>query len=168
MEQIKSPIAVEAATRAAQQTTRSELEKETWEKEVKSTNSLTAILRWPAAFANDVIIPLGRAAKTKAKYHVELLLFGNSPYSCQIRATGVNLLVFCSATFLFLESLSLAFFHPSSDYAVAAVGAYVSPCFPIASLCLSNTHSLPPELFGRSSLWSCYLNGWFGPRNILS
>lgn len=147
MEQVKSPIAIDAATRAAQQTTRSELEKETGEKEVK-VSSLSAILRWPAVFVNDVVKPLGRAARKKAKEHVELILFGKSPYSCQVRATGVNFLVCCSATFLFLESLALAFSPASSDYAVAAVGAYVSPCFPFAIAMVANTHLLCPELFG--------------------
>lgn len=122
MEPIKSPIAVEAATRAAQQTTRSELEKETCEKEVKVSNMAT-MLKWPVVFANDVVKPRCRSAKKKAKEHVELILYGRSPYSCQLRATGVNLLVCCSATYVFLEALALAFFPPSSDFAVAVVEA---------------------------------------------
>ena len=122
MEPIKSPIAVEAATRAAQQTTRSELEKETCEKEVKISN-LATILKWPVVFANDVVKPRCRTAKIKAKEHVELILYGRSPYSCQLQATGVNLLVCCSATYVFLEALALAIFPPSSDFAVAVIGA---------------------------------------------
>lgn len=124
MEPIKSPIAVEAATRAAQQTTRSELEKETCEKEVKVSNMAT-MLKWPVVFANDVVKPRCRSAKKKAKEHVELILYGRSPYSCQLRATSVNLLVCCSATYVFLEALALAFFPPSSDFAVAVVEATV-------------------------------------------
>ena len=122
MERIKSPIAVEAATRAAQQTAQSESEKVPLEKEDK-ISGITAILRWPVVFANETIKPLGRAAHAKAKEHVELILYGRGPYWCKIRATGINFLVFCSATYLFLDSVSLAFFPASTDFEVAAIGA---------------------------------------------
>ena len=167
MEKVKSPIAVEAAIRAAQQTARSALEKEPTEKEVKISN-LTAKLRWSVVFANDVVKPLGRAVKEKAKEHVEMILYGRSPYLCQIRATGVNLLVCCSATYLFLEALALAFFSPSSDFAVAAVGAYVFPCFPLTFAIFPSSNPLSLELFGQSLHWSCYLSGWFAPQITLT
>jgi hypothetical protein len=122
MERIKSPIAVEAATRAAQQTTQSESEKVPVEKEDK-ISMLSTILGWPVIFAKKTIKPLGRAARSKAKEHVELILYGRSPYWFKIQATGINFLVVCSATYLFLDSLSLAFFPASSDSTVAAIGA---------------------------------------------
>lgn len=121
MERIKSPIAVEAATRAAQQTTQSESEKVPIEKEDK-VNIITAVLGWPVFFAQNTIKPVGRAAIAKTKEHIEMILYGSSPYWCKIQATGINFLVFCSATFVFLDSIALAFFPASSDFAVAAIG----------------------------------------------
>ena len=122
MEQIKSPIAIEAATRAAKRTSRSKVEREAHVMEVKM-NFLRAFSRFYAVFANDTVKPLLRVAKARTKKHIALILYGQNPYSCQIRATGVNLLVCCSAIYLFLESLALAFFPAGSDFAVAAFGA---------------------------------------------
>jgi hypothetical protein len=120
MERIKSPAAVDAATRAARQTSRSEFEKDTSEKEDK-TSWISAALTWPVDFAKGTVIPMLRKARSTAKEQVALILYGSNPYSCKIRATGINVLVLCSFTYLFLEVIALAFFPPSADFAIHVI-----------------------------------------------
>jgi hypothetical protein len=120
MEQIKSPAAVDAATRAARQTSRSEFEKETNEKEDK-TSWITTALTWPVDFAKGTVVPLLRTARSTAKEQIALLLYGSNPYSCKVRATGINVLVLCSFTYLFLEVIALAFLPASADFAVHVI-----------------------------------------------
>lgn len=120
MEQVKSPAAVDAATRAARQTSRSEFEKETSEKEDKPS-WIAAGLSWPVDFAKNTVVPLIRKGRLTAKEQIAFILYGSSPYSCKIRATGINLLVLCSFVYLFLEVIALAFLPASADFAVAII-----------------------------------------------
>jgi len=127
MEPITSPIAVESATRAALQTGSSEAKNEDSEKEDKVSifHRLSVVLAWPVHFANETAIPLFRLARAKAKTEIALILFGSNPYSCKIRATGINLLVLCSFIYLFLDVITLAFFPPEADPYVAVIGCIV-------------------------------------------
>lgn len=50
-----------------------------------------------------------------------LFLYGREPYVCRWRLTAVNFVVACSTWFMFIDQVRLAFFPPSSDYALAVV-----------------------------------------------
>lgn len=121
MEPIKSIGAVEAATRAAHQTSRSEFEKETSEKEDK-VSWISVAMQWPVKFMRETVVPMIRRVRASAKHQVTMILYGSNPYSCKLRATGINLLVICSFMYLFLEAIALAFFPSASDFTVAVIG----------------------------------------------
>ena len=125
---MKSPIAIEAATRAAEQTTRTHVFLPTRKKE-EPIFAFQSLLIWPVKAFEEYILPFSKAARTKIKEQVSLILLGKHPYACELRATSVNILVICSATYLFLDSISLAFFPPSSDFAVAVIEVYVKTVF---------------------------------------
>jgi hypothetical protein len=120
MEPIKSPIAIEAATQAAEQTSRTHVLLPTKAKEEKRF-AFQSLLMWPVKAFKEFILPFSIVARAKIKEQVRLILLGKHPYACELRATSVNILVMCSSTYLFLDSLSLAFFPPASDFAVAVV-----------------------------------------------
>lgn len=122
MEPLKSVAGIEAAMRAALQTSRSSIEKTSQEKDKETNTCLSIMMGWPATFLREKMIPFYRNSRAKAKVHVEHLLYGNNPYSCKIRTTGINLLVACSFVYLFLEAISLAFLDPQADFALAIVG----------------------------------------------
>ena len=120
MEPIKSLIAIEAATRAAEQTSRTHVPLTTKTHEEKRF-AFQSLFMWPVKAFEEYILPFSQIAREKIKEQVRLILLGKHPYACELRATSVNILVMCSATYLFLDSLSLAFFPPSSDFAVAVI-----------------------------------------------
>lgn len=119
MEPIKSIQGIEAAMRAASQTSR---EVPVSPADDDSNPFCSRILKWPAKFLKQVAIPCYTSLRAKTKHHVKLLLFGQSPYTCKIRATGINFLVACSSVYLFLEVVSLSFFPADADFPVAVVG----------------------------------------------
>jgi hypothetical protein len=126
MEPIKSQLAIEAATRAAEQTSRTDIYLPAKAKEEKIF-VFQSLLIWPVRVYQKKILPFCQSARARMKKQITLILFGKHPYSCELRATSVNILVLCSSAYLFLDSLSLAFFPPSSDFAVAVIEVYVKP-----------------------------------------
>ena len=81
------------------------------------------ILLWPANFGRSVLLPWYRKQRADAKEQVSKLLYGDSPFACRVRFTGINFLVFCSIVFLFLENINLAFLSAKHDKQFAMVGA---------------------------------------------
>jgi hypothetical protein len=67
------------------------------------------------------IYRLGAKAYANTRRQGQLFLNGMKPYSFSIRITAVNLLVLCSAWYMFIDQARLAFFPPSSDDAVTIV-----------------------------------------------
>lgn len=114
---------IEAATRAAQQTGFSEvdLEQSTREKDGCGTRFVACLLI-PINFVNDTIVPWYQEKRSEVKEHVRHVLWGDAPYFCNFRITGVNILVTCSFIYMFIEVLSLAFFPPRWDFGVAVIG----------------------------------------------
>ena len=122
MEPIKASAAVESAMRASQQTSRSASTKQVSEPEDK-TNCFTACISWPVKFLNNAAIPAFQMGKRALKRHIAMFLFGETPYACQIRATGINVLVLCSLAYVFLESITLTFIPANANFAASLVGA---------------------------------------------
>ena len=130
MEPLNDPAGIEAATRAASKTVRS-----TQDKPIEAIDEsgyiqdildcLLDALSWPADFAQSTLIPWYQNERENAKQYVTSILYGDSPFACKLRITGINILVFCSVIFLFLEVINLAFLPASLDHEVATVGAYV-------------------------------------------
>lgn len=127
IEPLSDPAGIEAASRAAKLTVRSAQEKP--EEVVEETGYLQNakdffldIVSWPADFSRSTLLPLYRRQRSNAKQKVALLLYGDSPFACRVRVTGINFLVFCSITFLFLELINLAFLPADYDKQFAAIG----------------------------------------------
>lgn len=113
---------IEAATRAAHQTARS-VENEPETKEGAGLLFLlVACLAWPFKFARSSVATWYRLARAAAKEQVSHVLYGDAPFYCYIRMTGINFLVICSIIYLFLEEVTLAFFPAKWDFGVAVVG----------------------------------------------
>ena len=131
MEPLNDPVAIEASSLAATKTVRSTQDKPIEEEDESGyfqdfVDCLVDSLSWPADFAQSTLIPWYRKQRENAKQHVINVLYGDTPFSCTIRVTGINVLVFCSLIFLFLEVINLAFLPASADYEVAFVGTYVA------------------------------------------
>lgn len=80
------------------------------------------ILSWPSDFATSTLLPFYRRLRLATKMLATQLLLGDSPFSCKIRVTGINLLVLCSIAFLFLEVANLAFLPADFDDEMAIIG----------------------------------------------
>jgi hypothetical protein len=130
MEPLNDPLATEAASRAAAKTVRSTQDKPIEEEDGTGyfqdfVDCLVDSLSWPADFAQSTLVPWYRKQRENVKQHVTRILYGDAPFSCKIRLTGINILVCCSLVFLFLEVINLAFLPASVDHEVAVVGTYV-------------------------------------------
>jgi hypothetical protein len=128
MEIIDDPHGIEVAARAARKTLRSTQDKP--EELVEATGVLQDfldlmmdILAWPREFLDKTLIPLYRRLRRGAKIIMTQLLWGESPFSCRVRLTGINILVLCSIAFLFLEVINLAFLSADLDDEMAIIGA---------------------------------------------
>lgn len=62
-----------------------------------------------------------RAARLGAKVRLAKLLYGDDPFSCTPRFSGVNFLVLCSAYYMFIDNLRLASFPAEADWSVMVV-----------------------------------------------
>ena len=62
-----------------------------------------------------------RAARLGAKVRLARLLYGDDPFSCTPRFSGVNFLVLCSAYYMFIDNLRLASFPAEADRSVMVV-----------------------------------------------
>ena len=62
-----------------------------------------------------------RAARLGAKVRLAKLLYGDDPFSCTPRFSGVNFLVLCSAYYMFIDNLRLASFPAEADRSVMVV-----------------------------------------------
>jgi hypothetical protein len=131
MEPLNNRMAIEAAALAATKTLRSTQDKPIEEEDelgyfLEFVDGLVDFLSWPADFAHSTLIPWYRKQRENVKYHMTSVLYGDAPFSCRIRITGINILVFCSLVFLFLEVINLAFLPANVDHEVAVAGTYVA------------------------------------------
>ena len=123
MEQFKLPESLEFALRAALTTSRSVTVEDHATNEYTGFEWISAVLSWPVHFSKVTFIPWYKRNRSILKAHVAHMLYGDSPYACRMRVTGINLLVLCSLVYIFLEIIALAFFPASADNALAVVGA---------------------------------------------
>lgn len=127
MEPLADPEGIEAAMNAARKTVRSTQDKP--EEVLEETgffqecmDTCMDIISWPSDFIVSTLLPFYRRLRLATKLLVTELLLGEPPFSCKIRVTGINLLVFCSIAFLFLEAMNLAFLPADFDDEMAIVG----------------------------------------------
>jgi hypothetical protein len=128
MEPLKDTVGLEAAYRAAKRTFRSQSDQEVEMLEDSGYirdifGCLMDAVAWPAYFFRNSILPGYRTMHMIAKIRVSQMLYGDSPFACRIRVTGINVLVFCSVVFLFMEVANLAFVPPHVDSHVLIVEA---------------------------------------------
>jgi hypothetical protein len=128
MEPLKDQAGSEAAYRAAKRTFRSQSDREVEMMEDSGYirdifGCLMEAVAWPAYFFRNSILPGYRTMHMIAKIRVSQMLYGDSPFACRIRVTGINFLVFCSVAFLFLEVANLAFIPPHVNSQVLIVEA---------------------------------------------
>lgn len=116
MEPIMSEDAIQVALRAAKRTA-SSLSDAIGRDGNKKENVFQA---WTNATA-DHLKQMYEKNRLRAKIWIRKVLQGESGYAFKIRLTGINFLVLCSFTFLFLDVIALAFLSPESDYPVAIV-----------------------------------------------
>lgn len=128
MEPIDSPAGLEAALAASKQTMQAVTD-EPEDDEIgmcaRVWFCLSDVLSWPVRYTKSAIVPFYRSTRYAAKKQVTHVLYGDSPYACRVRMTGVNLLVLCSIIFVFIEAFSLAFLPASLDFAASVVGCVV-------------------------------------------
>ena len=127
IEPLNDPVGIEAAARAAKLTVKSAHDKpvETLEEIgylFGARDLLLDFVSWPADFFRSKLRPWYQHHRANAKRLVTLLLYGDSPFACRVRITGINLLVFCSTTFLFLEVVKLGFIPAQYDKELSIVG----------------------------------------------
>jgi hypothetical protein len=127
MEPVADPGGIEAASRAARKTVRSTQDKP--EEILEETgvfhecmDVLIDALSWPHDYFVSTLAPLYKRLRSALKRLVTQLLFGESPFSCKLRVTGINLLVLCSLAFLFFEVINLAFLPAEYDNEMAICG----------------------------------------------
>lgn len=70
---------------------------------------------------NNFIAPCCLSVSQYVRRQANLMLNGLEPYQCGIRLTCVNFVVVCSTWYMFIDQARLAFFPPSSDFAVAII-----------------------------------------------
>ena len=123
MEPLTDYHGIEAATRAAHETGRSTIDRPPSTREKGGISTLLlAWLLWPVKFARSTFVPWYQAVKEASKEKIRHILWGDAPFYCKIRITGVNILVLCSFIYLFIEVTALAFFPAKWDYGVAVAG----------------------------------------------
>lgn len=131
MEPLNDPEAIVAATLAAAKTMRSSLDTPIEEEDEHGyfqdfIDCFLDSISWPADFAQSTLIPWYRKQRENTKRQVTSVLYGDAPFSCRVRITSINILVFCSLLFLFLEVFNLAFLPARADHEVAVIGTYVA------------------------------------------
>ena len=119
MEPLTSLQGIEAATRAARQTGRSAV---TLEASMRESAGIAALLGWPVKFVESTLVPMYHNVRTILKELVKHMLFGEAPFYCRLRVTGINLLVLGSFIYMFIQVVNLAFLPASWDYGVAVLG----------------------------------------------
>lgn len=123
MEPLTDYHGIEAATRAAHETGRSTNARPASTREKGGVASfLDATLLRPVKFVKNSVVPWYQAKRVDAKEKVRHMLWGDAPFYCKFRITGVNILVLCSFVYMFIEVTALAFFPAHWDYGVAVVG----------------------------------------------
>jgi hypothetical protein len=63
----------------------------------------------------------GEAVFIWLRRQAHLFLNGMKPYECSVRITTVNVVVFCSTWYMFIDQIRLAFFPLESDYSLAVL-----------------------------------------------
>lgn len=125
---MNDPAGIEAASRAAKLTLRSAQDKPAEVLEETgylhdARDFVVDIISRPTDYGRSKLLPWYQKQRANAKHTTTLLLFGDSPFSCRMHFTGINFLVFCSITFLFLDVINLAFLPATYDKQVSIVGA---------------------------------------------
>jgi hypothetical protein len=117
---LNDPVGIEAASRAAKLTVRSAQDKPAEVLEETgylhdARDFVVDIVSWPADIGRSKLLPWYQKQRANAKHTVMLLVYGESPFACRLRITGINFLVLCSITFLFSEVVTLAFLPSTYD-----------------------------------------------------
>ncbi len=138
MEPVRSPQGEMAAKRAATarvgETTKDQLEDDP-SVEIPESNLVRCfrlccyVLVFPFICIYDlvyvfwvrVVNPNWRKASAFARTKARLILNGREPFICRLRITMVNLMVFCSTWFVFIDQARLVFFAPEADGVVATI-----------------------------------------------
>ena len=119
MEPLTSVHGIEAAKRAAHQTGWSAV---THESSMRESTGIPALLSMPVKFVKSTLVPKYNSTRATLKEDVKRMLFGEAPFYCRLRVTGINLLVLGSFIYMFLQVVDLAFLPASWDYGVAVLG----------------------------------------------
>jgi hypothetical protein len=126
MERLTDPAGQEAARRAAKKTIRSQSNDDV--ELADDGGFIQDVVTWivdaivyPAFYFTNTILPGWRKLRLTAKVRISQLLYGDSPFACRVRVTGINFLVLCSLIFLFLEVANLAFLPPYFDAQISLV-----------------------------------------------
>jgi hypothetical protein len=125
MEPITDSDGMEAALRAAQRTGLSAEDDIESEEEfgilVTCGLRLLDVEAWCIECFKTQVVPFYQRMRAAAKEQVGHMLYGDRPFACRMRFTGVNMLVSCSFVFLFLEQVVLAFVPARMDFAFTVV-----------------------------------------------
>jgi hypothetical protein len=129
---IRTPRGEAAALHAATEMSKAEQsDKDRDEEEfTDQTHAILSAVLFPFLWIYDVVLydyvwrPISRTGKAVVatiQRQGKLCLHGVPPYALSFRLTMVNFLVICSIWYMFIDQIRLAFFAPSSDYALAIV-----------------------------------------------
>lgn len=123
MEPLTDYHGIEAASKAALETGRSTGDRPPSLREKEGVSAfLASKVSVPVNFVKDDVFPWYQNTRATVKQQVRHILWGDAPFYCHFRMTGVNILVLCSVIYMFFEVTALAFFPASWDYGVAMVG----------------------------------------------
>ena len=117
MQPITNEAAIQVALRAARRTKLSLAEDEAAQDGRRRINALE---NWTIA-SSKWLQAVYKKNRLRAKILVRKVLLGETGYAFKIRLTGINFLVLCSFSFLFLDVIDLAFLSPDADRAIAIV-----------------------------------------------
>ena len=67
----------------------------------------------------------GETILAAVRRQAHLLLYGMSPYTCSARITTINVVVLCSAWYMFIDQARLAFFPTDADWTLAVINCVI-------------------------------------------
>ena len=120
-EPISSETGVEAALRAAKQNTK-EIEKQAANR--SNVHAVVPKTRFETFLEFGIYKPFSKFT-VFAKNHIAKLLLGLSPYSLELRISGVNLLVCCGILFMILDQIRIGFAPPAYDRPLIIINATI-------------------------------------------
>ena len=121
-EPITSDKGLEAALNAAKQNSKEKAKQNA--NRSRSQNAAARKSRFENFIETFVVTPFSKF-QVAARHQITLFLLGLSPYSLEIRCTGVNLLVCCSFLFMFLDQIRVAFVPPEMDRPIVILNTII-------------------------------------------